>query len=352
MMDDHFSKMLAPTAKGNAPSFLPSATYAGSRSGYIFQMNDQGVGYYLDPTQNIVSSGDTEVISENKKRKLDDLSSEKQSTDQSAIEKLLEASEDIEIEMLTSESLKKLLLALEKKINKNQKLRMKYPTDPEKFMDSEVELHEELNNLYAISASPDLYPTFVQAGSVQSLLGMVAHENTDVSLAAVGLLQELTDPETILESEETTLVLIDALLDGQCLELIVQNLSRLDETSDEDSQGVHDSFSILENLLEIRPSLALMMGEKTHIFKFLLLRLQAKSFDQNKLYCSELLSMLLQNEASNAKRLANVAGVRSCHASMYVCMCHLWSYIVVYEVSNDLTVCHFQLLVCPSRSCI
>lgn len=139
---------------------------------------------------------------------------------------------------------------------------------------------------------------------------MVAHDNTDVSLAAVGLLQELTDPETILESEETTLVLVDALLEGQCLELVVQNLGRLDEaTSDEDSQGVHDSLSILENFLEVRPSLALMIGEKTHVLKFLLLRLLAKSFDPNKLYCSELLSMLLQNEASNAKRLANVAGV-------------------------------------------
>lgn len=148
--------------------------------------------------------------------------------------------------------------------------------------------------------------------TLQSLLGMIAHENTDVSLAAVGLVQELTDPETILESEESTLVLIDALLEGQCLELVVQNLTRLDEsTSEEDSQGVHDSFSILENFLEIRPSMALMMGEKTHILKFLLLRLRAKSFDQNNimLYCSELLSMLLQNEASNAKRLANVAGV-------------------------------------------
>lgn len=87
--------------------------------------------------------------------------------DQSTIEKLLEESDGVEVDMLNSESLKVLLLGFEKKINKNQKLRMKYPQDPEKFMDSEVELHEELNNLYAISASPELYPSFVQSGSVQ-----------------------------------------------------------------------------------------------------------------------------------------------------------------------------------------
>jgi beta-catenin-like protein 1 len=229
--------------------------------------------------------------------------------DKSVIEKLLEESENVDIEMLTVDSLKKLLLGFEKKINKNQKLRMKYPDEPEKFMDSEVELHEELNALYALSASPELYPTFVQAGSVQSLLGMVAHENTDVSLAAVGLLQELTDPETILESEETTMPLIDALLEGQCLELIVQNMARLDETNEEDSQGVHDSLSTLDNLLEVQPSLALTIVEKTHILKYLLTRLRVKNFDQNKLYCSELLSMLLQKAPAVSKRLANVAGV-------------------------------------------
>jgi len=310
-MDDHFSKMLAPTAQGNAPSYIPASSYQGSRPGYVFQMNTQGVGYYLDPMQNSAPSIENEEpMGDSKKRKLGDLSTDvKPPVDQNAIEKLLEESENVDIEMLTSDSLKKMLLGFEKKINKNQKLRMKYPDEPEKFMDSEVELHEELNALYALSASPELYPTFVQAGSLQSLLGMVAHENTDISLAAVGLLQELTDPETILENEDTTMVLVDALLAGQCLELIVQNLSRLDESQEEDSQGVHDSLATLENLLEVRSSLALTIAEKTHFFKFLLLRLRADGFDQNKLYCSELLSMLLQNEPTNAKRLANVEGV-------------------------------------------
>ena len=260
---------------------------------------------------------------ESKKRKLNEISSDqKQTTEQSAIDKLLEEADSADIELLTVESLKKLLLSFEKKISKNQKLRMKYPDEPEKFMDSEIELHEELNNLYALSASPELYPTFVQSGSVVSLLGMVAHENTDISLAAVGLLQELTEPETVAESEDTTIVLVDELLKGQLLELLVQNLSRMDETNEEDSQGVHDSFSILENLLEIRPSLALTMGEKTYIFKFILNRLCENGFDQNKLHASELMSMLLQNEPSNAKKLANVPGVGSiakCYNLLELC---------------------------------
>ena len=48
---------------------------------------------------------------------------------------------------------------------------MKHIDEPEKFMESELELHAEINELYAIAASPELYPTFVEAGSVNSLLG-------------------------------------------------------------------------------------------------------------------------------------------------------------------------------------
>ena len=55
-MDDHFDRMLAPAAQGSVggstrPSFLPAMSYKGSRPGYIFQMNKQGLGYYLDPLQ-------------------------------------------------------------------------------------------------------------------------------------------------------------------------------------------------------------------------------------------------------------------------------------------------------------
>lgn len=69
---------------------------------------------------------------------------------------------------------------------------MKYPEEPEKFLDTEIELHAEIQELYAVAASPELYPVFVQAGAVNSILGCLTHENTDISIAAIGLLQEMT----------------------------------------------------------------------------------------------------------------------------------------------------------------
>jgi hypothetical protein len=89
-------------------------------------------------------------------------------------------------------SLKQLLLNFEKKITKNQKMRMKFPDEPEKFLESEMELHAEIQELYAVAASPELYPILVQTGAVTSVLGCLAHENTDISIAAIGLLQEMT----------------------------------------------------------------------------------------------------------------------------------------------------------------
>lgn len=98
-------------------------------------------------------------------------------------------------------------------------------------------------------------------------IGMLSHDNTDVSLAAVALLQELTDPaafetnddedddddaEHAKSSSSSSIavkadprVLIDDLLHHQALELLVQNLSRLDESKEEDATGVHDTLNVV-----------------------------------------------------------------------------------------------------------
>ena len=44
--------------------------------------------------------------------------------------------------------------------------------------------------------------------------GMITHENTDISIAAVGLVHEMTDVDTILE-EEVAMVFVDCLLASQ-----------------------------------------------------------------------------------------------------------------------------------------
>jgi beta-catenin-like protein 1 len=200
-------------------------------------------------------------------------------------------------------SLKQLLLSFEKKITKNQKMRVKHYDEPEKFMVSELELHAAIGELDIIAASPELYPILIEGNSMRIILGMITHENTDISLASVQLLDELLDPSVIAEVEEAWPI-VDDFLRQQGLELIVQNLLRLDESSEEDAQGVHNTFSLIESLVDLRASVAKDICKKTHILTYLLKRLRPRKCDANKLYASELLSILLQQYDSNLLRVS------------------------------------------------
>ena len=95
--------------------------------------------------------------------------------------------DDSAVVNLDMTNLRQLLLNFEKKFNKNQMMRMKFSDNPEKFMDSEIELNVEINNLYTLAASPELYPAFIQSGSLQSVMGLITHENTDISINTIGI---------------------------------------------------------------------------------------------------------------------------------------------------------------------
>eukprot|EP01038_Epipyxis_sp_PR26KG_P004880 gene4880-6837_t len=321
IMEDHFSRMLAPALAGSNKSgkklpldFMPAASFDGRREGYIFKRGGNGLGYYIDKLL-YPSNGDVDEqndLAENnigikkRKRVLID-GNDDDDPEENDIDRLLREAESTEIAQLDSNSLKQLLLNFEKKITKNQKMRMKYPDEPEKFLDSEMELHAEIQELYAVAASPELYPILIQTGSINSILGMIPHENTDISLASIGLLQEMTDPDSIGEESLAVNLLIDSLMEKQGSELIVQNISRLDESNDEDAQGINNSLAIIEHMIEIKPEVAVIICEKTHILKYLLNRIKIKKFDAIKLYCSEILSILLQADSSNTIKICNLS---------------------------------------------
>ncbi|XP_025788437.1 beta-catenin-like protein 1 [Puma concolor] len=190
--------------------------------------------------------------------------------------------EEEEEEPLDESSVKKMILTFEKRSYKNQELRIKFPDNPEKFMESELDLNDIIQEMHVVATMPDLYHLLVELNAVQSLLGLLGHDNTDVSIAVVDLLQELTDIDTLHESEEGAEVLIDALVDGQVVALLVQNLERLDESVKEEADGVHNT-----------------LGEG-----------QAKMpFDANKLYCSEVLAILLQDNDENRELLGELDGI-------------------------------------------
>jgi beta-catenin-like protein 1 len=104
-------------------------------------------------------------------------------------------------------------------------------------------------------------------------------------------------------------ILIDELRKQQTTALLVQNLDRLDESVKEEADGVHNTLAIFENLTEIKPELCRESSEQG-LLEWILKRLKAKMpFDANKLYCSEILSILIQDTNENRLQLGTIDGI-------------------------------------------
>lgn len=217
--------------------------------------------------------------------------------------------EDAEGDVLDEVGLKKLLLVFEKRNLKNQEMRIKYPDNPEKFMESEVDLHSVIQELKGVATVPDLYSVLVELHGIPSILELLAHPNTDIAVAIVDLLQEVTDVDILGESSEGAEILIEALRKQQVCALLVQNLERLNEEVKEEADGVHNSLAIVENLTEMHSDIVREAAEQG-LLAWLLKRLKQKSpFDPNKLYCSEILSILIQTNNDNRLMLGTIDGI-------------------------------------------
>lgn len=222
--------------------------------------------------------------------------------------KMLES--EPEREAFTENQLKKLLNQLEKRVTKNQEMRIKFPELPEKFMDSEIELNETIQEMHVISTRTDLFPIILDSNCIPVLLGLLSHENTDIAAAVIGLVQEVTDLESdSLDGLDNVKAMIDVLCDQQIFSLLVANLERFDEKNKDEADAVHNALAIVENIIEVKPFLSLDTTKQT-FFQWLLKRIKIKGqFDANKLYAAELLSILVQNQDENRKLLGDLDGI-------------------------------------------
>ena len=85
---------------------------------------------------------------------------------------------------------------LERKMKKNLQDRDKHATEPEKFMESEIELDEELHRMNIITTMPEHYYDMAKGTSlIPTLLSLLAHENTDIVCSVLGLLNDISDAE-------------------------------------------------------------------------------------------------------------------------------------------------------------
>ncbi|XP_010940280.1 uncharacterized protein [Elaeis guineensis] len=221
----------------------------------------------------------------------------------------VEKSQNGGVEVLDIRALKKLVLSFERRLRDNLEARMKYPDQPDKFADSEVELHEEIERLKILAGGPELYPDLVALNTVPSIVGLLGHDNNDIAVDVVGLLVDLTDEDVLEDNDEPARVLVDALVENNALELLVQNLGRLSEADPDEAAAIYNTLATIENMIEVKPTVAELVCERTKLLRWLLGRVKVREFDANKQYASEILAILMQNSTANQKRLGQMNGV-------------------------------------------
>ncbi|XP_072966370.1 uncharacterized protein [Typha angustifolia] len=213
------------------------------------------------------------------------------------------------VEVLDLRAAKKLVLSFERRLRDNLEARMKHPDQPDRFADSEIDLHGELERLKVLAGAPELYPDLVALNFVPSLVSLLGHDNSDIAVDVVSLLTDLTDEDVLDDNDEPARALVDAFVENNALELLVQNLARLSEADPDESAAIYNTLSTIENMIEVKPAVAEMVCERTKLLRWLLGRIKIREFDANKQYASEILAILLQNSAANQKRLGQMNGV-------------------------------------------
>lgn len=69
-------------------------------------------------------------------------------------------------------------------------------------MTSEADLDVDIKSLSVLSEHPSLYSEFAELGCVGSLVSLLSHENTDIAIDAIEVLDELTDEDVEAEQAQ------------------------------------------------------------------------------------------------------------------------------------------------------
>lgn len=220
-----------------------------------------------------------------------------------------EGGEEFEDEKIDAAWVKRLAGSFERKIARNAELRAKFEGEPTRFMDSEAELDAEVKSWSLLAEHAGLYGEFARSGAAAALVGLLAHENTDVAIGAVEILGELLDEDVEVEQGMWE-GLVGVMLEADLLDLVMSNLGRLDERAETDRSGVYHSLAVLEALAG-QQAVAERIGTEA-VLNWLCNRIRTPEnpLGQNKQYAAEVLQVLLQSSPILRARLAKeVEGV-------------------------------------------
>ncbi|KYR00733.1 armadillo-like helical domain-containing protein [Tieghemostelium lacteum] len=214
----------------------------------------------------------------------------------SDIVELVNQVENDEFEELNSNSLKKLVLSFENKYLKNQQLRSKFKDDHSKYLESEMDLDESIKNLQVLATTPDLYSVFVQLGTVVSLGSLLTHPNIFIVASVIDLLYELLQHQE--EESDQKMSLYQSMIENGIVEALVQTLSKLEVTEEDELKAIVNVYNCVETLLDLNSEqVARVLTTCQYPFISYLVSIvtSQESELKMKLHASELLSIILQS---------------------------------------------------------
>ncbi|KAJ8608150.1 hypothetical protein MRB53_039829 [Persea americana] len=199
----------------------------------------------------------------------------------------------------------------EKHISRNAELRAKFEDEPQRFLESEAALDKDILGLSILTDHAGLYGELAESGCADSLASLLAHENTDIVIDAIEIIDELTDEDVDVEQVQWD-ALAKRLLDADLPNLLIQNLARLNESEESSRNAVYHILGIVENFAS-RPAVSASLCESVPLLQWLLMRMQRKeagsSFSQNKQYSCEVLGILLQTFEKARQSIVKMDGV-------------------------------------------
>jgi len=218
-------------------------------------------------------------------------------------------------EELDEANARKILALFEKRRSKNQELRIKHAKKAEKFMKSEIELHDMIQDMRQFATNIALYPLLwldeISSGlSLSNLVTLCSHENNDIAAAVIQTLYELVDQEEA-ESEEMVATLLVKYIEYDVIGVAVGSMKRFDENILEEQDALYTCFQVVESIMEGSddPEIATKIGASGSFLIYLLKRLRGRTINSIKIYAGEMLAVLLQNSDANREKVGAAEGV-------------------------------------------
>ena len=179
-------------------------------------------------------------------------------------------------------------------------------------MSSEADLDADIKALSVLAEHPDLYKEFAKLGCGASLISLLSHDNIDIAIDAIEIIDELTDDDVDAEQDQWD-ALVDAMLEADLLNLLHENVARMNEELESDSAGIYHVLGVMENLSS-RSSIIDQLGRDTKFSQWLLSRIQRPEpiVSQNKQYSAEVLAILLQSSSANRTSFIGMNGIDIC----------------------------------------